>query len=85
VTEKGPIKLAVRPESIRFGPAMSSGMVNLSGIALRSAFVGRGVDLLFETNGSEVFSFLPGMKEVPTPGTQVTVHVPYGDLGIVLS
>ena len=78
------IKVAVRPESMRFGASNAPNMVNLTGVALRCAFVGRGIDLLMETEGGEVFSFIPGMKVVPLTGSPVTVHVPADDLSIVL-
>jgi len=85
VSGEEPIKLAVRPESMRFGKSHQADMVNLSGVVLRSAFVGRGIDLLMETGGGEIFAFMPGMKAIQTIGESVTVHVPVTDLGIVLA
>ncbi len=63
----GPVRVAVRPEAWRLGPAGSG----LAGRLLKSAYLGSGHELTFATDLGPVFVLAHGLDAVPMPGQAV--------------
>ncbi|MEY2619809.1 MAG: hypothetical protein RL522_2811 [Pseudomonadota bacterium] len=63
----GPVRVAVRPEAWRLGPAG----VGLTGRLLKSAYLGSGHELTIATELGSVFVLAHGLESVPMPGQTV--------------
>jgi iron(III) transport system ATP-binding protein len=76
----GPVRLAVRPEAWRLGPAGSG----LAGRLLKSAYLGSGHELTIETDFGPVFVLAHALDVVPVPGQAVGLSLSRNGVSVLL-
>lgn len=79
----GAAKIALRPDVFEVTTSASAGPA-LSGEVVKSAFIGKGVELVVKTLAGELFVFLPREKVTRAIGSAVRLSFPASEARLIV-